>query len=408
MGSVHSVRELSLMRVSAVKVLGAEISEDPGAIERFIREAQITAQLEHPNIVPVHELGIDAQGKRYFTMKLVDGRTLAAWIDEIGRPVRDTRAMSDMLEVFLKVCDAVAFAHSRGVIHRDLKPENIMVGAFGQVYVMDWGLALQRTAAGPPDANPVPDSREPGPDSVGSALGVSSLAGTPCFMSPEQAYAEPIDERADIFSLGAVLYNIVTGRPPYDPLNPRRALEQAKAARVVFPADEGPWPKKLCEVIERATARDLEQRYSSVHELRRDLVLSLRGAPLPTQTFPAGAMIVAEGEAGDCAYVLLTGSCIVFKTLKTGPCTLRRLSAGAVFGETAVLSGGIRTASVQAETEVRVSVVSRDLLLQNLGMDSACGAFVGALADRFRELERRVHHTPDEPIVGDPDQEPSV
>jgi serine/threonine-protein kinase len=393
MGSVHSVRDVPLLRVSAVKVLQPQLAEDPRAIERFLREAQIMAQLEHPNIVPVHELAMDARGNRYFTMKRVEGRTLTAWIEEVGRPADDAHTLSGMLEVFAKVCDAVSFAHSRGVIHRDIKPDNIMVGMFGQVYLMDWGLALQRSADDPYASQGAPSdgaARSQG----GVPLAVSTVAGTPGFMAPEQVRGEPLDERCDVYSLGAVLQNILTGQEPRAVMD---GPEPAKARSVPPPARDGGRRTRLLALAERAMAPDPERRYATVADLKHDLEMSLRGLPLPTQRFAAGAPIVTEGEDGDCAYVVIQGTCVAFTSHSGERITLRRMPAGAVFGETAVLSGGRRTASVEAETDVVLSVVSKEVLEQHLGLDTPFGVFIFALADRFRELNERLALQADPP-----------
>src|SRR5262249_32919607 len=151
----------------------------------------ITAQLDHPNIVPVYELGSDPAGNRYFTMKKVDGQTLTAWISQAGASPPGPELLHEMLLAYLKICGAVALAHSRGVLHCDLKPDNVMVGPFGQVYVVDWGLAVLKVAAGD-----------------GAAPGVRS--GTPSFMSPEHVSGLPLSERTDVFGLGAILYSILT------------------------------------------------------------------------------------------------------------------------------------------------------------------------------------------------------
>ena len=149
MGSVCSVRDLDLLRCVAMKVLGQDPARNAELVRRFVREAQITAELDHPNIVPVYERGQDRHGNHYFTMKRVDGRTLAEWIEAVGRPTRDGESCRQMLVTVARVCDGLAFAHSRGVLHCDVKPENIMVGSFGQVYLMDWGVACSlRRAAG--------------------------------------------------------------------------------------------------------------------------------------------------------------------------------------------------------------------------------------------------------------------
>jgi hypothetical protein len=384
MGSVHSVRDRLLRRVMAMKILAPRLALRPKEINRFHREAQITAQLDHPNIVPVHELGTDRRGKRYFTMKKVEGRTVRQWIADTGRPAASADTLEEMLQVFVKVCDAVAFAHSRGVIHCDLKPENVMVGPFGQVYVMDWGLAIVLDTH---------DSDVGGGGHIGtlSAPPIESRGpfGTPSFMSPEQALGAPVDERTDVFGLGAFLYNILTGRPPYDSEDVRKAMAEARAGAVKFPPwdAEAPLPLGLCQIVQKAMSRDRAQRYASASDMKRDVEMSLRGVPFTAHLHPAGSRIVVEGDPGDSAFIIVRGSCVVYKTVGSRRIVLRHLGPGAVFGETAVLSGGIRTATVEAEDEVVVKVVSRRLLEQNLGIDTPFGVFVGALADRFREVD---------------------
>jgi serine/threonine-protein kinase len=303
------------------------------------------------------------------------------WIAAVGRPAATPDTLEEMLQVFVKVCDAVAFAHSRGVIHCDLKPENVMVGPFGQVYVMDWGLAI------------VLDEHLGGGGGIGmlSAPPIESRGpfGTPSFMSPEQALGAPVDERTDVFGLGAFLYNILTGRPPYDSEDVRKAMAEARSCAVKFPAwdAEAPLPLELCQIAQKAMSRDRSQRYASASDMKRDVETSLRGVPFTAHLYSAGTRIVVEGDPGDSAFIIVRGSCVVYKTVDSRRVVLRHLGAGAVFGETAVLSGGIRTATVEAEDEVVVKVVSRRLLEQNLGIDTPFGVFVGALADRFREVD---------------------
>jgi serine/threonine protein kinase len=373
MGTVHAVRDRALLRQPAMKVLSPRLAQQRGEVDRFLREARITAQLDHPNIVPLHDVGIDAQGNLFFTMKRVEGRTLHDWIVELGQPSSHHDAFREMLETFLRVCDAVAFAHSRGVIHCDLKPENIMVGPFGQVYVMDWGVA-RVLAERPPAWAP----------SLGAPI------GTPSFMSPEQASSGALDERSDVFGLGALLYTILCGRPPYRDDDARKALEEARACVVAFPAGIAGLPTVLTEVSLRAMSKDPAARHQDVVQLRREVEASLHALPFSTESFPAGARIVVEGEPGDSAYIIVSGSCVAYKTVGGERHVLRQLPPGSVFGETAALSGKPRTATVEAETDVIVSVVSRQLLQQNLGLGTRFGAFVIALAERFRELDGKL------------------
>ncbi|TAH35476.1 MAG: serine/threonine-protein kinase [Planctomycetota bacterium] len=221
MGAVLRGHDGDLGRDVAIKVLHPELAAQPEVVARFIEEAQIGGQLQHPGIVPVYQLGLMADQRPYFAMKLVRGRTLAALLAARESVEQDRRRL---LDVFEAVCQTLAYAHSRGVIHRDLKPDNVMVGAFGEVQVVDWGLAKvlgsdtarppQRRAGGEPEA--VATVRT-APGSEGSHSLAGAMIGTPAYMPPEQARGavEALDERSDVFSLGAILCEILTGDPPY-------------------------------------------------------------------------------------------------------------------------------------------------------------------------------------------------
>jgi serine/threonine-protein kinase len=228
MGVILKGRDPTLGRDLAIKVLKAEYAERATAEERLVEEAQVGGQLQHPGIVPVYELSRFADGRPFFTMKLVKGRTLAALLADRKTPAADR---GRFLQHFLKVCDTIAYAHSRGVIHRDLKPANVMVGNFGEVQVMDWGLAkvlprggvADERLAGPACNLPGDSENEPTVietirvGSGGSDTQAGSVLGTPAYMPPEQAGGEidKLDERADVFGLGAILCVILTGQPPY-------------------------------------------------------------------------------------------------------------------------------------------------------------------------------------------------
>jgi serine/threonine-protein kinase len=223
MGAILKARDPDLGRELAVKVLLEKHRDHPDFLRRFVEEAQISGQLQHPGIVPIYELGAFADRRPFFTMKLVKGRTLAELLRERPSPAD---ALPRFLGVFEQVCQTVAYAHARGVIHRDLKPANVMVGGFGEVQVMDWGLAkvLPRGESATDEHGPTPEPSPPA--SVvrtarsGSGAGESmagSVLGTPGYMAPEQARGEVerVDERADVFGLGAILCEILTGRPAF-------------------------------------------------------------------------------------------------------------------------------------------------------------------------------------------------
>jgi serine/threonine-protein kinase len=221
MGEVYLARDPDLNRRLAVKVLQPRHRGQPELALRFREEAQVTGQLQHPGVPPVHEVGRLPDGRPFFAMKLIRGRALAELLKARPRPGDD---LARFLAVFEQVCQAVAYAHSQGVVHRDLKPSNIMVGAFGEVQVLDWGLAK---VLGQPVATS-PDSTSPGPEGPGGVrtvrsgtAGVESAAGTVlgtlAYMAPEAARGEveQLDERCDVFGLGAILCEVLTGQPPH-------------------------------------------------------------------------------------------------------------------------------------------------------------------------------------------------
>ncbi len=244
MGVIFRIRDRDLERDLAIKVLRPEHANKPSLIQRFLEEAKIAGQLQHPGVVPVHELGHLPDQRPYFTMKLIEGRTLAALLSERPDAIHE---LPRFLKVFEQVCQTVAYAHSRGVIHRDLKPLNIMVGAFGEVQVMDWGLAkhVVRAPAARDEALS-PSGREgsvrgeerPGGQESTDLQATQAerptkegqVMGTPAYMPPEQARGEieRVDERCDVFSLGAILCEILTGERAYIGHDPAEVFRKAR------------------------------------------------------------------------------------------------------------------------------------------------------------------------------------
>jgi serine/threonine-protein kinase len=386
MGRIHPATDRNLLRHVALKRLDRELAKVPMYRDGFIAEAQMTGQLEHPNIVPVHELAVSDAGVPYFTMKLVQGVNFDDWLREPERAPGTTERLEEGLEIFLKVCDAVAYAHHRGVIHRDLKPENIMVAEFGQTYLMDWGLArLTRTK---PASGSRAQMEAPGP------------VGTPTHMAPEQARGNPqeMDERCDVFGLGAVLYEIVSGKLPYgDARDVDAVLKTAQAGKVV-PIDVACMgigvSKRIRSIVDKAVAPDPDARYQSVMELQADVRSFLRGGlHLPRRVFPPGSVIIREGDVGDAAYMIVSGRVKATRRAGDRQEYLGSMGSGDVFGEMALLLEEPRAATIEAEDSVTVLVLDKRTLSAGLGADGWTGALVRALAQRFRDLELTVRQS---------------
>jgi hypothetical protein len=383
MGRIHPATDRNLLRHVALKRLDRELARESFYCRGFIAEAQMTGQLEHPNIVPVHELSLDPHGVPYFTMKLVQGISLQSWLRDPRFPLGSTERLEQGLDIFVKVCDAVGYAHHRGVVHRDLKPDNVMVAAFGQVYVMDWGLArLTKTR---------PASGQ------SSQMEAPGAVGTPGYMAPEQARGNPfeMDERSDIFGLGALLYEIVSGKTPFgDHPDPDVLLQRARAGAVV-PIDDATAgigvSSRLRAIVAQATAPEPSHRHASVVDLQAEVVSFLRGGlHLPRRLFEPGEVIIREGDAGDAAYVVVSGRCRAYRNVGAEQETLEVMGAGDVFGEMALILDEPRAATVEAMDRVTVLVLGKQTMTEGLGVDGWTGALVRALAQRFRDLEQRV------------------
>jgi serine/threonine-protein kinase len=392
MGAIDVGVDRALDRRIAVKTLHPHLRSDDSTLRMFLREARITALLDHPHIVPVYDIGERADEQLYFAMKLVEGETLAAIIRAFPRGALDTATLYGVLDIVTKVCDALAFAHSRGVLHCDIKPANVMVGEFGQVYLMDWGIARLIAVDASPASMPNPKIKQ-----TSASATDNSVIGTPCYMSPEQARGDrsKLDARSDVFLIGAMLYEMLTRRPPYQSSD--RIETIALAASGVFPtprkvAGEAGVPAELDRIVMRAMAKSPDDRYPDVSALKEDLVRFMRGgAEFPKKTFAAGDVIVQEGESGDAAYIIVEGRCEIRKQMPSGEQTLREIGPGDVFGEMAIMTEGPRTASVVAIEQTTVLVVTSTVLEEEMAaLKPWIATLLRSFAKRFREMD--THH----------------
>lgn len=335
MGEVRRVLDRELGRTMAMKIIRSDLMERPKVLARFIEEAQCSAQLQHPGIVPVHEMGRLKDGRAYFTMAEVKGRTLSEVIAEVHaaskaerwRPGARGWTFRGLVDIFHRTCEAVAYAHSRDVVHRDIKPQNIMVGEHGEVLVVDWGLAkvgggveLDEDAD---TGNPVTTDRS---RDAAQATRIGAVAGTPAYMSPEQATGavDRISAQSDVYALGAVLYEILSGRPPYaghsagavlakvragPPSPPGRGMGMADTLHFDFdddpesispdaaPVPSPPLPAELVEVCNQAMARGQADRFPDAGRVATEVAAWLAGVRLREQALAVVERAVAEGPA---------------------------------------------------------------------------------------------------------------
>jgi WD40 repeat protein len=281
-GRILRAKDKRLGRVVAIKELRLEHGKEE---ERFVREALLTARLEHPSIVPVHEAGRWPTGEPFIAMKLVTGRSL----DELLKESQLLEQRVPLLRHVLLVAEAIAYAHSIGIIHRDLKPANVLVGSFGETVVIDWGLAKDMQEEPEPSQEHTPTYRR-GIPIVETEEGLTMLGevmGTPAYMPPEQARGLPCDERADVYSLGAILYHVLSGSPPYEGLPTEVVKMVARELPIPLERRQKGIPPDLLAIVKKAMARSPTERYRMAKELADDLRNYTAGAVVRAHTYTA-------------------------------------------------------------------------------------------------------------------------
>src|SRR5436190_13656293 len=338
LGEVSVALDTELNREVALKEIQEQYADFPDSRLRFIREAEITGNLEHPGIVPVYGLGVYADGRPYYAMRFIRGQSLQEAIKGYHASEKNELALRKLLNQFVSACNAVAFAHSRGVIHRDLKPANVMLGDYGETLVVDWGLA--RLLAQEEDATMPPGwvRRSSGGDSTPTEQG--QAVGTPAYMPPEQArgHLESVGPGSDVFALGATLYHILTGQAPY------------KGSEALLRAAMGEWqparqvnrdvPPALEAVCARAMAPEPAQRYASARDPGEEVERWLADEP-----------VGAYGEP------------LLDRTRRWGRKHRTLVSSAVVFLLVGVVGLGVGLSAVQAEQ--RKTAKERDLAVEN-------------------------------------------
>ena len=517
MGAVILARDRAIQRELAVKVMRPQIADSEEHRLRFLEEAQVTGQLEHPNIVPIHELGKDADGNLYFTMKLVKGKSLGELLKELrsvgereygsmgdGKadgtadphtptpphahtsspptpPHSHTPPLSlpDLLNIFLKVCDGMAFAHSKGVIHRDLKPDNIMVGEFGEVQIMDWGLAkvvgtrsAERGTGSEEedeDANiqhPTSNTQHPSSeaaahnaDTVPAGDGTAAerlqseiknqkskitsvrsdsdialtvegaVSGTPAYMPPEQAEGklEEIDHRSDVYSLGAILYELLTLERPVEGQTIHQVLLNVADGKITPPEQRTPGrhiPKELSAVVMKAMAKSRRKRYQSVQELGQDIKLFLEGRSVSAKedTFTEAFVKLIKRNRGVSAAVgaaaaimiILTSFFMVNLKRERDEAVSQRLAAQQARNE--MHENAMRSSKALAEQAVRAAEGARwaeaelrvEAAVQISPADGPWGAYAQGMLHKERKEFEKAEESFKKALSADTKHAPSI
>lgn len=380
-----------LNRVVACKILQERSFENEHLLKAFITEARLMSFLDHPGIVPIYDAFIDEDGRPCYTMKLVDGMRLSSILKYRELSSQHSKmSLNQQLDIFIKICETLAYAHSMGVIHLDIKPDNILIGKFGEVMVLDWGNARLY------QSKPYDDFFK---RHLGNAIDLdlekeigSIILGTPDYMSPEQTNTsrDKLTPASDIFSAGIILYQMLTGKQPFSAFEETKEIMTHIRSFTPEPANKinPDVPLKLSQICDRMLEKNKEKRYDTFDQILNEFSEFYNsGQAFETRIFNPGEILINEGDPGEYAFRILTGKVEVSKLIDGKKKVLTELGEGEVVGELAIFSNQPRNATITATTETEIRIMGRGSVEEELEKLSPwVGSMIKTLSERFIEL----------------------
>jgi serine/threonine-protein kinase len=393
LSKVVSSFDRCLNRIVAVKELRQAFLSDPDLLNAFITEVKMISYLDHPGVVTVYDTHLTVGQQLRYTMQLVDGQTLQAFLDYHMQPdVVSENYLSDVINVFTKLCETLAYVHDKGVVHLDLKPENIMLGHYGEVMIMDWGNAylyddslyedyVRKFIESDSETNIQLEVRD-------------AILGTPLYMSPEQTLSRSdLGPSSDIFSIGVVVYELLTGRRPFAAATVEEIVEKVRTL-VPPPVHElnPDIPLRLSSIVQKMMEKEPGDRHQSAHEVLDDLqAAQTSGQAFPLWEIPAGQVIFHEGDPGDFTIRIKYGRIEISKENQGSKKVLAELGPGDILGELAVFSDLPRTATAIALEDTAVYLMrSAEVNAEMEKLSPWVSQMICALSSRFDVLNKKV------------------
>ncbi len=393
LSKVTSCFDSCLNRIVATKELREEHFSDPDSLNAFVTEARMISYLDHPGVVTVYDSHLTDDQQMRYTMQLVEGQTLAGFLEYHMQPgVGNDNYLSDVLNIFTKLCETLAYVHDKGVIHLDLKPENIMLGQYGEVKIMDWGNAhlydssfyenfLRKFVKTELDANLHFQSG-------------TAIVGSPLYMAPEQTQSRnDLGPACDIYSIGVIMYELLTGQRPFAAAEVDDVVEKVRTLDPPLVHELNPdIPLRLSHIIERLMQKSPEERHGSAHEVLSEIqAAQTSGQAFPEWEIPAGNIIFEEGDPGDFTIRIKSGRVEISKQDQGKRKPIAELGPGDVLGELSVFSSIPRTATaITVENTVVYLMRSKEVNAEMEKMSPWVSQMITALSNRFDALNKRV------------------